>query len=95
MARIAKQIDYLKTALRLPRDLHTKIHEAADSSGRTMNAEIVSRLERTFFEDFARLDDSPSEAKDIDDLFVEITQKIEAVKFAMDRYEKMKGKSKD
>jgi len=43
--------DIQKTALRLPRDLHTAIHEAADASGRTMNAEIVYRLQRTFEED--------------------------------------------
>ncbi|QJT28372.1 Arc family DNA-binding protein [Aeromonas media] len=43
--------DIQKTALRLPRDLHTAIHEAADASGRTMNAEIVHRLQRTFDED--------------------------------------------
>lgn len=43
--------DIQKTALRLPRDLHTAIHEAADASGRTMNAEIVYRLQRTFADD--------------------------------------------
>lgn len=48
MARISKQEDFLKTALRLPRDLHAKIHEAADEAGRSMNAEIVARLEQSF-----------------------------------------------
>ncbi|HHQ4795988.1 MULTISPECIES: Arc family DNA-binding protein [Aeromonas] len=43
--------DIQKTALRLPRDLHTAIHDAASSSGRTMNAEIIYRLQRTFDED--------------------------------------------
>lgn len=37
-----------KTALRLPRGLHESIHKAAKESGRTMNAEIVYRLQQSF-----------------------------------------------
>ncbi|AKA17368.1 Arc family DNA-binding protein [Aeromonas hydrophila] len=48
--------DIQRTALRLPRDLHNAIHEAADASGRTMNAEIVYRLQRTFDEDATSTD---------------------------------------
>ena len=44
----SKQDDYIKTALRLPRDLHAKIISAADNAERTMNAEIISRLQSTF-----------------------------------------------
>lgn len=40
--------DIQKTALRLPRDLHRKVHEAAAASGRSMNAEIVARLQASF-----------------------------------------------
>lgn len=40
--------DIQKTALRLPRDLHQKIHESADKNGRSMNAEIIHRLENSF-----------------------------------------------
>lgn len=36
-----------KTALRLPKDLHSIIIEAANTNGRTMNAEIVYRLTST------------------------------------------------
>jgi regulator of replication initiation timing len=50
MATSLNQDDYLKTALRLPRDLHAKIQEAATASGRSMNAEIVARLEKSFEE---------------------------------------------
>lgn len=38
------QDDYIRTALRLPRDLHAEIQDAADAAGRTMNAEIIARL---------------------------------------------------
>lgn len=44
IARMATQDDFIKTALRLPRDLHATIQEAAESSGKSMNAEIISRL---------------------------------------------------
>ncbi|MDH1012321.1 Arc family DNA-binding protein [Pseudomonas nicosulfuronedens] len=39
--------EIIKTALRLPRVVHAKILDAATRSGRSMNAEIVSRLEST------------------------------------------------
>ena len=51
--------DIQRTALRLPRDLHNSIHEAAAASGRTMNAEIVYRLQRTFDEEAAPTDSAP------------------------------------
>lgn len=38
--------DIQRTALRLPRDLHTAILEAAAESGRSMNAEIVYHLQK-------------------------------------------------
>lgn len=40
--------DVHKTALRLPRPLHERIHRAAAANGRTMNAEIVARLTALF-----------------------------------------------
>lgn len=39
--------DIQKTALRLPRELHTAILDAASKSGRTMNGEIVYRLQQS------------------------------------------------
>lgn len=44
----ASQRDYVKTALRLPPDLHAALHEAASEGERTYNGEIVSRLRATF-----------------------------------------------
>jgi hypothetical protein len=37
-----------KTALRLPRELHSKILLTAAESGRSMNAEIVHRLQTSY-----------------------------------------------
>ena len=45
---MATQDDYVRTALRVPPDLHQKIHDAARENTRTFNAEIVARLERSF-----------------------------------------------
>ncbi|MBY0240311.1 MAG: Arc family DNA-binding protein [Burkholderiaceae bacterium] len=39
------QQDYVKTALRIPRDLHEQIVDAAERNGRSMNAEILARLQ--------------------------------------------------
>ena len=50
MATNASQDDWHKTGLRLPKDLHAKLHAAAAESGRSYNAEIVSRLQGTFTE---------------------------------------------
>jgi len=37
-----------KTALRLPKELHQQIVDAAKESGISMNAEIVTRLKKSF-----------------------------------------------
>ncbi|WCM88813.1 Arc family DNA-binding protein [Acidovorax sp. NCPPB 3576] len=44
------QDDYIRTALRVPPDLHKEIHEAADKAGRSFNAEIIERLQQTGLE---------------------------------------------
>lgn len=45
---MATQDDYIRTALRVPPDLHAQIHGAAKKNNRTFNAEIVARLQSTF-----------------------------------------------
>ena len=45
---MATQDDYIRTALRVPPDLHAQIHGAAKENNRTFNAEIVARLQQTF-----------------------------------------------
>ncbi|MBV6321949.1 Arc family DNA-binding protein [Duganella violaceipulchra] len=39
------QDDYIKTSLRIPRELHAKLMEIAEYNGRTLNAEIIDRLQ--------------------------------------------------
>lgn len=46
MAR--QQDDFIRTALRVPPDLHALIHAAAEENGRTFNSEIVERLKASF-----------------------------------------------
>ncbi|WP_278535681.1 hypothetical protein [Delftia acidovorans] len=48
MIKKISQKDYIKTALRLPPDLHAALHEAALTSERTYNGEILARLRSTF-----------------------------------------------
>jgi hypothetical protein len=45
---MAKQDDYTKTALRLPRELHQKLTDAASDSGHSLNTEMVYRLDSSF-----------------------------------------------
>lgn len=45
---MATQDDYIRTALRVPPDLHAQIHGAAKENNRTFNAEIVARLQASF-----------------------------------------------
>ncbi|RDU99194.1 Arc family DNA-binding protein [Trinickia dinghuensis] len=42
---MANQDDFIKTALRLPRGLHGAIRDAAHGGGKSMNAEIIGRLQ--------------------------------------------------
>jgi hypothetical protein len=45
---MATQDDYIKTALRLPRGLHAKLLASADATGKSMNSEIIARVESSF-----------------------------------------------
>lgn len=42
------QDGYMKTALRLPRDLHAKVLESARESGRSLNSEFIARIASSF-----------------------------------------------
>lgn len=45
------QDDYIRTALRVPPDLHKALHKAAEESGKSFNAEILVRLRESFASD--------------------------------------------
>jgi predicted DNA-binding protein len=38
------QDDYVRTAIRLPPELHSKVKAAAKIAGHTMNAELIARI---------------------------------------------------
>lgn len=44
MATNQTQADWQKTGLRLPRELHQQVHEAAREDDRTFNSQIVAFL---------------------------------------------------
>jgi len=46
MATSLDQTDYMKTALRLPRDLHARLSAAAEAQGVSLNSYILLLLER-------------------------------------------------
>lgn len=51
MATSIDQKNFVKTALRLPPELHSAVHEAAQRSGRSYNAELVERVQMSFDSD--------------------------------------------
>lgn len=48
MATNTPQDEFHKTGVRMPKDVHARLHEAAAASGRSYNAEIVARLQSSF-----------------------------------------------
>lgn len=73
MAKPKKQDDYVRTALRVPPELHALLHRSAEATGRTFNAEIVSRLESSF------VDRSKRPSREADDLINQIRESLNSV----------------
>jgi hypothetical protein len=48
MATNKPQEDFQKQGVRIPRELHDRIHEAARESGRSYNSELIARLQQSF-----------------------------------------------
>ena len=61
MANLTAQDDFIRTALRLPRDLHARVQADAEKNSRSMNAEIISRLEGSFLPIAGQRNDELSE----------------------------------
>ncbi|OAJ61494.1 hypothetical protein A6V36_24285 [Paraburkholderia ginsengiterrae] len=71
----------IQTNLRLPADLKERLKQAADASNRSMNAEVVARLEESFTGGAAPIDEHTL------DLFAEKVGQV------LDEREKKKRKS--
>jgi hypothetical protein len=81
---MASQDDFIRTALRVPPELHKKIHENAAASNRTFNAEIVARLQKSFEEAVPAMGDV---AKDLVEEFaakrkISFSEALDAMVFA-------------
>lgn len=46
MATSLDQTDFIKTALRLPRELHARVQALAEAHGASLNTEIIQLLQR-------------------------------------------------
>jgi uncharacterized protein (DUF1778 family) len=55
---------YTRITLRIPKDLHALLQTAADASSKSINAEIVGRVQQTFDEQTPALQ---SRLRDIED----------------------------
>jgi hypothetical protein len=61
---MAKQANYVRYTIRVPADLYQRLGEAAGE--KSINAEIIARLERTL------LQDEPRQSLTFNDLFEEV-----------------------
>ncbi|UVE64768.1 Arc family DNA-binding protein [Burkholderia pyrrocinia] len=57
--------DDLQTNLRLPADLKAKLKQIADANNRSMNAEVVARLEESFADDGASFQQADDRTMDL------------------------------
>jgi predicted DNA-binding protein len=64
------EANYIKTSLRLPPELRDHLIEAGKEKGRTMNAEILSRLKAAPFHD--RLDRLEKDVAQIKAILIEL-----------------------
>lgn len=61
MATNQTQADWVKTALRLPRDLHADVHAEAKRQDRTFNGQIVATLRQSIpANDTAKTEGAPA-----------------------------------
>jgi hypothetical protein len=49
-----KQQNHIKTAIRMPTDLHQELTAAAEQNGHSLNAEMLSRLSSSPLDDIKR-----------------------------------------
>lgn len=66
---------YTRITLRIPRDLHEKLQEMADRTSKSMNAEIIARLEHSFSDEQTFV--YPQELFELIGEFKEIALRIE------------------
>jgi hypothetical protein len=76
MAR-PKTADFDSTRLRLPPELHQQLKAAGEAAGRSMNAEILYRLECTFDPQIAEMIAGVEEQKEHDRKLKEINRRRE------------------
>ena len=72
------QDEYIRTAMRLPPDLHKAVKEAARVAGHTMNAEIIARVAAA--EEHASFKLLVRQSDELRRLMVEMLERIELLK---------------
>lgn len=72
------QDEYVRTALRLPPDLHEAVKAAAKGAGHTMNAEIIARIAAA--EENASFKAVLKQNEELRRLMLEMLERIELLK---------------
>lgn len=92
MSKNKTESDIQKTALRLPRELHGKIIDASNASGRSMNAEIVRRLELSFEEkQLEMIENQLSTVDNLQSQLAEVVSKLSILEAGSNEINKMLG----
>lgn len=84
---MGKQDDFYRTQIRIPADLHRALKDATEETGRSLNAEIVARLNDSF------RSDETLERFNI--MSVTLDEKLEKVKREIDQMEKSKSEASE
>lgn len=84
---MGKQDDFFRTQIRIPADLHRALKEATEESGRSLNAEIVARLNDSF-----RTEDT---FERFNLMSVTLDEKLEKVRKEIDLMEKSKSEASE
>lgn len=79
----APQDDYIRTAIRLPRDLHADVRKAAAIAGHTMNAELIARIAGA--EDRGAIHALTKQNERILKILSEMSETIELLKYPKDK----------
>ncbi|WP_421862501.1 Arc family DNA-binding protein [Marinobacter adhaerens] len=84
---MGKQDDFYRTQIRIPADLHRALKEATEESGRSLNAEIVARLNDSF-----RAEET---LERFNVMSVTLDEKLEKVRKEIDQMEKSKSEASE
>lgn len=84
--RMEKDDRYTRITLRIPKELHERLSTCADETSKSMNAEIIGRLEHSFEYERRAIEKLDEVRSFVESLKAEIAQKVEYLAILRDEY---------